>query len=166
MIWHLFAVLIMAICMGGLAHVLRRLSRNRLPKWLIPVFASIGMMGYLAFYDYRWYQFKLSQLPAGSVVVEEGRETSFFKPWRYLYPAVSSFTVVDGKYFASMQDGQRLVEYFEYRFRADPIEGLDSRSYVLNCNTLERVAFDRDKGQVSSQVEKISTAHPIYRLAC
>lgn len=166
MIWHLFAVLIMAICMGGLAFFLVKLSRNRLPKWLIPVFASIGMMGYLAYYDYGWYEFKRSQLPEGSVVIQEQRQTSFLKPWRYAFPAVSSFTVVEGKYSVSEQNRQRLVEYLEYTFRSDPIEGLDTRRFVLNCNTLERVAFDREKGQISGPVEKITEAHPVYRQAC
>lgn len=166
MAWHLFAVLIMAVCMGGMAFGLIKLSRNRLPKWLIPAFAATGMLGYLAYYDYDWYGFKRSQLPEGSTVIRENREASFFRPWSYLYPSVSSFTMLDGKYSVNEQDGQRLVEYFEYTFRKDPIEGLDTQAFVLNCRTLERVPFDRQKGQVSGAVQELTTQDHIYQQAC
>ena len=166
MIWHLVAVLILGLCMGALAYALRRLSRNRLPKWWIPVFASVGMMGYLAFYDYTWYDFKRGQLPEGAVVIRESRDSAFFRPWSYFYPSVSAFTIVDGKYAASTQDQQRLVEYFEYTFRKDPVEGLDTQSYVLNCARRERVAFDRARGSLSGAVETVAEDHPVYRQAC
>lgn len=166
MIWHLFAVLIMAVCGGGLAFGLRKLTRGRVPKWLIPASAAAGMLGYLAYYDYDWYAFKLSQLPADAQVVAEQRDTSFFKPWRYVVPAVSGFTVLDGKHVIREQGGERLVEYIEYRFRADPVEGMDLRAFVLNCQTLERVPFDPEKGQIGSVIEKISTGDAIYQQAC
>ena len=110
MIWHLFAVLIMAVCMGGAAFGLRRLTRGKVPKWMIPVAAAAGMMGYLAYYDYSWYAFKLSQLPPGTTVIAEKRDQSFLKPWRYAYPAVSAFTILDGKFSSKLQDHQVLVD--------------------------------------------------------
>ncbi|WOP15134.1 hypothetical protein [Ottowia sp. SB7-C50] len=166
MIWHLLAVFIMGLCMGALAYALRRLTRQKLPKWLIPVFAAAGMLGYLAYYDYHWYEFKQTQLPKGSTVVQEHRKTSFFRPWSYAYPSVSAFTVLDGQFSIRPQDGQRLVEYFEYTFRQDPIEGLDTQAFVLNCQTLERVPFDRQQGKVSGPVQKISADHPVFQKAC
>lgn len=166
MVWHLFGVLILGVCLGGAAFFLRKLTRNRLPKWLIPASAAVGMLGYLAYYDYDWYGFKLSQLPTGTVVVEEGRERSLFKPWSYIHPAVNSFVVVDGKYTTRLQDRQRLVEYFEYAFRKDPVERLESRSYVLNCESRERVAFDGRQGRLLGAVEKVSEGDAIFRNAC
>lgn len=165
MIWHLIAVFIMAVCGGGLAFALIKLSRNRLPKWLIPGFAAAGMLGYLAYYDYGWYDFKRGQLPESAVVLREQRNATFFKPWSYVYPAVSNFVVFDGKFFAREQDHQRLVEYLEYRFRQNPIEGLDTQAFVLNCDTLERVPFDQ-KHKVSGAVEKIDRDDAVFRKAC
>ncbi|MBK6868232.1 MAG: hypothetical protein IPG98_10015 [Burkholderiales bacterium] len=159
-------MLIMAVCLGGAAFGLRKLTRGKVPKWLIPASAAAGMFGYLAYYDYSWHAFKLSQLPAGTTVIAEKRETSFLKPWRYVYPAVSAFTILDGKFSSRLQDHQVLVEYIEYTFRADPIEGLDTQAFVLNCNTLERVPFDPGKHQISGAVEKIEAHDAIYRKAC
>ncbi len=166
MIWHLFAVLIMAVCMGGAAFGLRRLTRGKVPKWMIPVAAAAGMMGYLAYYDYSWYAFKLSQLPPGTTVIAEKRDQSFLKPWRYAYPAVSAFTILDGKFSSQLQDHQVLVEYIEYTFRVDPIEGLDTQAFVLNCKTMERVPIDPKGHRAAGAVEQISAQDAIYRQAC
>ena len=96
MIWHLLAVFIFGICAGSLAFLFIKISRNKLPKWLIPVSAGLGMFSYLAYYDYTWFDFKSSQLPKGSVIVEEKRQNHFFRPWSYLLPPVSAFVVLDG----------------------------------------------------------------------
>ena len=166
MIWHLLAVFIMAICGGGLAFGLRKLSRNRLPKWLIPAFAAAGMFGYLAYYDYAWDDFKRSQLPDGTTVISEQRAPSFFRPWSYVFPSVSAFTILDGKFSERTQDQQRLVEYFEYTFRQDPIEGLDTRGVVLNCQAAERARFDPARGRNLGPVERIDRDDPVYRKLC
>ncbi|MDO5693860.1 MAG: hypothetical protein Q4G70_15510 [Pseudomonadota bacterium] len=166
MAWHLFAVLIMAVCGGGLAFGLRKLTRGRVPKWLIPASAAACMLGYLAYYDYDWYGFKRSQLPEGSSVIRESRQSSFFRPWSYLRPSVSAFTILDGKFAAKVQDGQRLIEYFEYTFRKDPIEGLDTQAFVLNCHTGERVPFDPASGKVTGATEAVAMSELIYRQAC
>ncbi|NLD70217.1 MAG: hypothetical protein GX644_15560 [Limnobacter sp.] len=158
--------MIMAVCMGGLAFGLVKLSRNRLPRWLIPAFAAAGMLGYLAYYDYTWYGFKRNQLPDGAAIVAEHREASFFRPWSYVFPSVNSFTVLDGKFSEKAQDGRRLVEYFEYTFRKDPIEGLDTQAFVLNCESLERVPFDHLEGRISGAVQKMAEHDLIVRRAC
>ena len=51
MTWHLLAVFIIGLCLGGMSFFLRKVSRNRLPSWIIPVSAGVGMLGYLAYYD-------------------------------------------------------------------------------------------------------------------
>ncbi len=166
MIWNLLAVLVTGLTLGALAFALRKMTGNRLPKWLIPACAAAGMLGYLAYYDYSWYEFKLGQLPEGSVVIAQGRDTSLLKPWSFVHPAVDSFVVFDGKHTALKQDQQWLVEYFEYVFHKDPIERLETRAFVLNCGTRERVAFDRDTRQARGPLETISRDSPVYRSAC
>ncbi len=166
MIWHLLAVFIMALCMGGLALGLRRLTRNRLPRWLVPASAAAGMFGYLAYYDYAWYDFKRGQLPADAKVIAERRDPSFFRPWSYVYPSVSAFTVLDGRFAAQIKDQQRLVQYLAYTFRQDPIEGLDTRAFVLNCSTRERVQMDRASNRLTGAVDSVQPDDVAYRNAC
>lgn len=166
MIWHLLAVFISGLSFGGIAYMLRKLSRERLPKWLIPVFAGTAMIGYLAYYDYTWYDFKRSQLPAEAVVIEEHRGTSFFKPWSYLSAAVNAFTAYDGKYTLQDLGGERVVEYIAYEFSKDPTERMHTRIHILNCSRLERVSIDPDNPRQVQRISTIDPASPIFALVC
>lgn len=166
MTWHLFAVFIIGLCLGGIAFFVRKASRNRLPKWIIPISAGIGMFGYLVYYDYNWFEHKRSQLPAGSVVVEQGRAASFFKPWGYLIPSVSSFVVLDGQVKETQQQGEILVEYIRYEFINDSTERLVTQSYVLNCTTAEQIALQQANSEAVSQVEHVARDSLLYQQLC
>ena len=165
-IWHLLAVFIIGLCMGVFAFALRKLSRNRLPSWIIPVFAGIGMLGYLAYYDYNWFSLKRGQLPHESVIVEENRTSNFFRPWSYILPSVSSFVVLDGKVRSTQQDGETLVEYIRYEFINDYIERLESQPYVLNCTTGEQLQVPQQGKPASSTVERVAHDSRLYKQLC
>ncbi len=166
MIWHLLAVFIIGLCVGAFAFALRKLSRNTLPSWIIPVFAGIGMLGYLAYYDYNWFSLKRGQLPAESVVIEQARASNFFRPWSYVLPSVSSFVILDGTSKKTQQDGQTLVQYIRYEFINDYIERLESQPYVLNCATGEQVAIPQNANTPASKVEFVARDSLLYKNLC
>ncbi|MDY0073854.1 MAG: hypothetical protein RBR77_14570 [Thauera sp.] len=166
MTWHLLAVFISGLSLGGIAYLLRSLSRQRLPKWLIPAFAGAGMLGYLAYYDYTWYDFKRSQLPAGALVFDTTRGSSFFKPWSYVSPAINAFSVADGNFRAQDQAGTQVVEYLAYEFSKDPVERMRTRLHVLNCSSFERVSIDPEHPQAKAELSRISSADPVFVAAC
>ena len=166
MIWHLLAVFIIGLCVGAFAFLLRKLSRNTLPSWIIPVCAGLGMLGYLAYYDYTWFDFKRSQLPAETVVIEQDRASNFFRPWSYLAPSVSSFAILDGTVRETQQDGQILVEYIRYEFINDYIERLESQPYILNCTTGEQLAVPQKGEPVTGKVEFVARDSLLYKQLC
>lgn len=166
MIWHLLAVFIIGLCVGAFAFALRKLSRNTLPKWIISVSAGLGMFGYLAYYDYTWFEFKRSQLPAESVVVEQSRTSNFFKPWSYIVPAVSAFVVLDGKVRETHIDGDTLVEYIRYEFINEAVERLESQAYVLNCNTGEQLPVVHNTSSSNSTLERVPRDSLLYKQLC
>lgn len=166
MIWHLLAVFIIGLCVGAFAFALRKLSRNKLPSWIIPVCAGLGMLSYLAYYDYNWFDLKRSQLPTVSVVIEQDRASNFFRPWRYVLPSVSSFVVLDGKVRETQQDGETLVEYIRYEFINDYIERLESQQYVLNCTTGEQLTVPQNGNRAASKVELVARDSLLYKQLC
>lgn len=166
MIWHLLAVFIFGLCAGSFAFLLIKISRNKLPKWLIPISAGLGMLSYLAYYDYTWFDFKRSQLPAESVVVEEGRASNFFRPWSYVLPPVSSFVILDGKVKKTQQQGQVVIEYIRYEFINDSTERLESQPYVLNCSTGEQLAVPDENSNTVSKVEHVSRDSLLFQQLC
>ncbi|MHB1371312.1 MAG: hypothetical protein ACYCW7_14085, partial [Pseudomonadaceae bacterium] len=63
MFWHLIAAVAAALAGAGIALVLRSLSGKRLPAWIIPVFAGLGMFGYTIYYEYTWFETSQARLP-------------------------------------------------------------------------------------------------------
>lgn len=166
MIWNLLGVFIIGLCAGAFGYMLRKLSKGRLPKWLVPAFAGMGMFGYLAYYDYAWYDFKHSQMPQDSMVIQTYREADFFRPWSYLAPSISKFDVFDGQFTVQQQGREKIAQYRVYRFQKDPLEKMTMLVHVLNCSTLERVAFEQDQPQSSRTVETISSDDMAYKKIC
>lgn len=166
MIWHLIGVLIVGLCAGALAYFLRKITRQKIPKWLIPVAASLGMFGYLAYYDYTWYEFKIGQMPENSMVLKEYRESDFFKPWSYLYPAVNRFDLFDGAFSVREQEGSKIVEYIAYSFVKDPVERIDVQTHILHCKTRERVILEKVQPLAVQRVEVIDARDVVYQRAC
>lgn len=166
MIWHLFAVLIVGLCGGAFLHLLRKLSGGRLPKWIVSAGAGLCMFGYHAYYDYSWYEFKVSQLPADSVVIYEKHTTSFFKPWSYISPVVNAFTVFDGSSKQSEHNHQIIVEYYTYHFLKDPSERQIIFEVILNCTTQERATLEKGKPVSNTKFDKVDTTDKVYQLVC
>ncbi|HEX5513765.1 MAG TPA: hypothetical protein VFY81_05175 [Gammaproteobacteria bacterium] len=166
MIWHLIAVFIMGLCAGGLMFLLRKLSRNRLPKWLISVSAGAAMIGYLAYYDYSWFPFKSGQMPRDASIISTQQNKSFFRPWSYFWPSTNAFTVFDGRSKRGEQNGETLVEYYLYTFYKDPIERAETHSYLMNCSLMERVIFDKEKPEQALKLEKFDGSDEMYQRLC
>src|SRR5690625_5627688 len=95
MIWNLIGVLISGLSMGGIAALLVKISRKRLPRWIIPIAAGLGMFGYLMYYDFAWYGWKQSQLPDGVTILQEHRNRPSSRPSRPVPPAAHPFPLTD-----------------------------------------------------------------------
>lgn len=170
MIWHLIGVLISGLACGGLGYFLIKLSGNRLPKWLIPIGAGAGMLGLLLMLNYSWYEDKLDQLAYKKVeveVLEVKRERNFFKPWSYLYPAISQFTFLDGKSQVQHLDGRKLVQFNQYTFYQEYKDRIETRFYLLECISQELVETNQ-QGELlpSSKFEQLPRDAKIYTLLC
>ncbi len=63
MIWHLIAAIFAGLGAAGLGLLLRTLSGKRLPRWIVPVCAGLGMLGYQIQHEYGWFDHKRQQLP-------------------------------------------------------------------------------------------------------
>ena len=95
MLLEFVAALAAALCAAGLAMMGRRLSGNRLPRFMIPVAAGAGMIGFAIWSEYSWYGRTADALPEGFAVARSVEERSWFRPWTYAVPFVSRFAAVD-----------------------------------------------------------------------
>ncbi len=68
MLFEFIATMAAAFGMAGLALIITHLSKlagKRAPKWLVPLFAAIGIFTFQIHQEYNWYSQQVSTLPAG-----------------------------------------------------------------------------------------------------
>lgn len=95
MLFDLIVALCAGFALGGTAMLLRRLSGNRLPGWLVPAAAGLGMIGYAIWSEYGWFDRVTGALPEGMVVISAPAETMPYRPWSYIRPLHLRFLALD-----------------------------------------------------------------------
>ncbi|MBS9404845.1 hypothetical protein KG088_14500 [Halomonas sp. TRM85114] len=140
MIWHLIAAVFAGLGAAGVGLVLRLVSGKRLPRWIVPVCAGLGMLAYQINHEYSWFNHKQAQLPDSAKVVDVEKGQAFWRPWTYAFPMTIAFSVVDQDDLITGQaDGQRLVQYRRYRFKKEYVDQVTHQAYLMNCTSRETV---------------------------
>lgn len=96
MLFELIAAVVAGVALAGVAMLLRWLSRGLLPKWIVPVVAGLGMLGYSIWSEYSWFDRMNVALPGIEVSWKNG-QTAFWRPWSYIEPVTTRFSAVDMK---------------------------------------------------------------------
>jgi hypothetical protein len=156
MFWTLVATVVCGLGAAGIALMLRSLTRQRLPKWLIPVFAGAGMMAYLVQGEYTWYDFKQTQLPSEAVVVNTESQAVIWRPWSFAFPYVTAFSTVDINSVQRNANDDNVVLFVLYRFEQTLTDSVSHRVHLLNCANRELVPLASD-GRPSLDNMKILT---------
>ena len=92
---ELIAAIVAAIACAGIAMILRKLSRNRLPAWIMPAAAALGLISYTAWSEYSWYGRLAGALPEGVAVVWADDRPQALRPWTMIAPLVTRFVALD-----------------------------------------------------------------------
>ncbi|RDB43479.1 hypothetical protein DU490_06995 [Halomonas sp. DQ26W] len=168
MIWHLVAAIFAGLGAAGIGLLLRVISGKRLPRWIVPACAGLGMLGYQIHYEYSWIDHKQSQLPATTQVVATEEGEAFWRPWTYFFPMTTAFSVVDGNSMVpSEADGQQLVEFILYRFEKDYVDRLTHQAFLMNCTTQEQLPLVGEERQPRlSALRSVDSDSALYQAVC
>lgn len=134
---ELIAAIVAAIAFGGLAHLLRKLTRQRLPPWIVPAAAGLGLLGFTVWSEYDWFQRVSGKLPEGVVVVHAEAQASPLRPWSYLFPMTSRFVAMDtgATTLHPATDTLRLVRLYNFIRWGGMTEGF----MVVDCDGTRQV---------------------------
>ncbi|AQZ32069.1 MULTISPECIES: hypothetical protein [Pseudomonadaceae] len=167
MLWTLLAIVVAGLGAAGIALLLRKLTRNKLPKWIVPLFGGLGMLGYQVFYEYSWFEHQQARQPKESVVVATEAGHVFWRPWSYFVPMITAFTVLDSKSVVREQVADAPVaEFMLYRFEKQHIDHVSHRAHLLNCATGELLPLDEKKQPQLAQLKRIDKEDALYRQVC
>lgn len=155
MLWELVATFSAGLGAAGIAMIFRAISMKKLPKWIIPVFAAAGMLGFQVYSEYTWFSHQKSLLPEGVEVVRTGQETAMWRPWSYFYPQTMRFMAADVNNAAKNQLNSDIIlvdlYFFERRLSAKRVP------QVIHCAANARADFTKTL-EIPAQGEALSNA--------
>ncbi|WP_028305045.1 hypothetical protein [Oceanospirillum maris] len=167
MIWHLVAAIVVGVAAAGVALFLRKISGKRLPKWIIPVFAGVGMLAYQVHTEYDWFDHKKMSLPEGSVVVSTEEPGSPWRPWTFAIPMTTAFTVLDEASINSrMVSNQKVIEFMLYRFEKQHVDRVKNQAFVINCDRRELLPMNLKRELDIAEGRVLGEEDPLYQVIC
>jgi hypothetical protein len=169
MLFELFATVVAGFAAAGIALILRRLTGERLPRWLMPVAAGSAMLAFAIWSEYSWFTRTSATLPAGFVIVSQNESSAPWRPWTYLKPMTDRFAMIDTNSIRRNEayPDLRLADtYFFGRWAPVYV-----RSAVFDCAgsrvaLIEGVVMAEDGGIESAEWDAVSSDDTSLRAVC
>lgn len=95
MLLEFLAAIALGLGTAGLVMALNFVLGKRLPGWMIPASAGLGMISFMVWMEYTWLPRTVDQLPKEVVVVSVSSESMWFRPWTYLKPVSFRMVAID-----------------------------------------------------------------------
>jgi len=83
---------------AGVVLMANWLTGGRLPRWLIPVGAAAGMVGFMIWSEQTWASRVTATLPPEVAVASKNETRAWFRPWTYMWPMTNRITLVDHRF--------------------------------------------------------------------
>lgn len=128
---ELLAAIVAAVAFAGIALMLRKLTRDRLPSWIVPAAAGFGLIAFTAWNEYSWYGRVSAELPEGVEVVWQDVAPQPLRPWTYLVPLTTRFLALDSRSLARHPGNDALVLADVYAFAR--WRGVEQGIVVVDC---------------------------------
>lgn len=136
MFWEIIATVFAGFFLAGIALAARMIVK-RLPKWIVPAAAGLGMIGFQVYSEYSWADDMIAKLPENTIVVATVADSTWYRPWSYVAPQTLKFVALDR---TSIQPDpkdalrkQATLYFFERRAAAYPLGiSVDCRAPVLD----------------------------------
>lgn len=170
MFLELIGTIFAGFAFAGIVMVLNKVTGGRLPRWMTPVAAGLGMIGMTITSEYSWYDRTRDTLPEGMTVIQEVESRAFYRPWTYAVPFVDRFAAIDAGSVRTNEQvpEQRLVELYFFG-RWAPVSKLP---VVVNCKEFSRAnladgaEFADDGRLLNADWIDVTASDPIVEATC
>lgn len=166
----LLAAAAAGVVAGGIGFGLRKLSGNRIGKWIIPASAGLGILLFQISYEYSWYDNQLAHQPASSVVVATEATPSFLRPWTFFIPLTTAYTLLDPNEIVYQEQAEpyaRIARFYLYRIEKAPQEVMKYQQHLLNCGTAELVQLTKDNHiDENVKIRVLDKSSTLYKEVC
>lgn len=166
MFWNLLATIFCGLGAAGFALGIRAITAKRAPKWLIPVFAGLGMLGFLVYSEYTWFEHKKSLLPEEAIVVDTEQEGIYFRPWTFVFPYVTAFSAVDVNSISNDTPNENILRFTLYRFEQTVADAVSHRVHLINCQSRELIPLGSDGTPNVDNLKIVGANDRLYKTVC
>ncbi len=177
MLFEFIATIAAGFGLAGIALVITHLSKmagKRAPKWLIPLFAAIGIFGFQINQEYKWYGQQVAQLPEGVEVVKTAKESTWFRPWSYIKPQIFRFIAADSGNARANANNENMYLVNLYLFERR--RSVQQITQVIDCTTPARADYvlqeEESKMTIDEHVKQttawrsLAKDDPLYTTIC
>ncbi|MEO0426346.1 MAG: hypothetical protein AAF160_02785 [Pseudomonadota bacterium] len=170
MFLELLATVVAGFACAGVVMLANAVSGRRLPRWLTPVAAGVGMLGMTISNEYSWFDRTAARLPEGVEVATTVEERSWLRPWTRIHPYTKRFVAVD-RLNARTNDNlpdQRLVSLYFFG-RWSPV---NTAPVLFDCAAgrsailIDGADFDEDGRVVDADWQAMQHDDPVLKMAC
>lgn len=167
---ELIATVFAGIACAGVAMLLNIISGRRLPKWVMPIAAGLGMIGMTISNEYTWFDRTAERLPDGVEIATTVQEQGWLRPWTQVWPYTKRFAAVDTATARTNENlpDQRLADVYFFG-RWSPVnqapmlfDCAGARSALL----IDGADFASDGSVKDAQWQAMPAADPMLRLVC
>jgi hypothetical protein len=168
--FELLAVFVAGICGVTAAMVLRKITRDAAPRWLMGAFGGLAMIAMSIWNEYSWSPRLLDGMTEEQVVAQTIANPSAFRPWSYVFPMVDTALVIDRRQNRTHPQKADLVITPVYRLE----RWSTTRNVVVafDCGASRRVDLTpditfSDSGELQGGTwVQVSSDDPVLRAAC
>lgn len=166
MLYEFIATIAAGFALAGVALLMQhlaKLAKKKTPKWLVPIFAGIGMLFFQIHQEYHWYDQQTTSLPERMVVVKTIEDSAWFRPWTYLKPQTIRFMAVDKGNIQIYNDKPHIklinLYLFERRMSTKTIPQLIDCQQKTRANSLQDL-------EVSANWIKLTDTDELIKAIC
>lgn len=170
MLLEFIAIIAAGFGLAGLALMLNVLLRKRLPGWVMPASAGVGMLAMAVWLEYSWLDRVTANYPQEVEVASTNAVRAWYRPWTFVVPQVNRLIAIDHR--------------FDWRNPAHPDQVLTqvllvgrwepSRQFavVFDCaarrraDLVDQVRFGEDGSLENAQWRVLREDDPVLRAAC
>ena len=109
MLLEFIATFALGLGTAGLVMAVDLALGRRLPRWLLPASAGIGMIAFVVYMEYSWLERTRSSLPEGVILSAVSAESMWYRPWTYLRPLSLRLVAIDTRRNRSHAEAPDLV---------------------------------------------------------
>ncbi|MFC6636641.1 hypothetical protein GV827_20410 [Sulfitobacter sp. JBTF-M27] len=167
---ELIATVFAGIACAGLALLLNIITGRRLPKWVMPVAAGLGMIGMTISNEYTWFSRTAERLPDGVEIAMTVEEQSWLRPWTQVWPYTKRFVAADTGTARTNENlpDQRMADLYFFG-RWSPV---NQAPMIFDCAAgrsallIDGATFAADGAVVNAEWETMPDDDPILELVC